>query len=62
MRQFDLAWYLGIKGDEANRYNRFGKPTLYDAAVALLGPERSTFLADYSFNIWPATDDRAHPV
>ena len=58
MRQFDLAWYLGIKGDDANRYNRFGKPTLYDAAVALLGPERSTFLADYSFNIWPATDDR----
>src|SRR5262249_38655039 len=34
------------------------KPTLYDAAVALLGPERSAFLADYRFDIWPATDDR----
>jgi spermidine synthase len=57
-RQFDVAWYPGIRGDEANRYNRLAKPTLYDAAVALLGPGRSTFLAAYSFNIWPATDDR----
>jgi hypothetical protein len=57
-RQFDLAWYPGMRGDEANRYSRLAKPTLYDAAVALLGPGRSTFLADYSFNIWPATDDR----
>src|SRR5215472_12567804 len=30
-RQFDLAWYPGIKGDEANRYNRLAKPSLYDA-------------------------------
>src|SRR5215469_5697994 len=57
-RQFDLAWYPGMRGDEANHYNRLVKPTLYDAAVALLGPSRSAFLADYSFNIWPATDDR----
>src|SRR5262249_11007290 len=57
-RQFDLAWYPGMGGDEANHYNRLVKPTLYDAAVALLGPERSKFLANYSFNIWPATDDR----
>ena len=57
-RQFDLAWYPGVTGDEVNRYNRLAKPTLYDAAVALLGPGRSTFLADYRFNISPATDDR----
>jgi hypothetical protein len=57
-RQFDLAWYPGMAGDEANHYNRLAKPTLYDAAVALLGPGRSTFLVDYTFNIWPATDDR----
>src|SRR5262249_8569530 len=44
--------------DEINRYNRMAKPTLYDAAVALLGPGRSTFLADYRFDISPATDDR----
>ena len=57
-RQFDVAWYPGMRGDEPNRYNRLAKPTLYDAAVALLGPGRSAFLADYRFNIWPATDDR----
>jgi spermidine synthase len=57
-RQFDFAWYPGIRGDEANRYNRLARPTLYDAAVALLGPTPSTFLAAYSFDIWPATDDR----
>ena len=57
-RQFDLAWYPGMRADEANRYNRMAKPTLYDGAVALLGPGRSAFLAEYKFNIWPATDDR----
>jgi spermidine synthase len=57
-RQFDLAWYPGIHGDEANRYNRMPPPTLFDAAVALLGPARSTFIANYEFDIRPATDDR----
>jgi hypothetical protein len=57
-RQFDLAWYPGIVSGQANRYNRMAKPTLYDAAVALLGPGRSTFLAGYRFDIRPATDDR----
>ncbi len=57
-RQFDLAWYPGIGSGEANRYNRMAKPTLYDAAVALLGPAQSTFVAGYEFDIRPATDDR----
>jgi len=57
-RQFDLAWYPGLRADEANRYHRMAKPTLHDGAVALLGPGRSTFLAEYKFNIWPASDDR----
>jgi spermidine synthase len=57
-RQFDLAWFPGMRGDEANRYNRMSKPTLFDAANALLGPTRSTFIASYAFDIRPATDDR----
>ncbi len=57
-RQFDLAWFAGIRADEANRYHRMAKPTLHDAAIALLGPARSTFIADYEFDIRPATDDR----
>jgi len=52
-RQFDLAWYPGVTGDEVNRYNRLAKPTLYDAAVALLAPGRSTFLADS--RLWGTT-------
>jgi spermidine synthase len=57
-RQFDLAWYPGIGPEEANRYNRMARPTLHDAAVALLGPGRSVFLDEYKFHIHPATDDR----
>ncbi len=57
-RQFDLAWFAGIRRDETNRYNRMADPTLFDAAVALLGPARSAFVADYRFDIRPATDDR----
>jgi hypothetical protein len=57
-RQFDLAWFAGMRGDEANRYNRMPKPTLFDAAVALLGTDRSAFIADYKFDIRPVTDDR----
>src|SRR5262249_9438502 len=34
-RQFDLAWYPGMRGDEANRYNRLTKSTLYDAAPSI---------------------------
>ena len=57
-RQFDPAWFAGMRGDEANRYNRMAKPTLFDAAVALLGTDRSAFIADYKFDIRPVTDDR----
>jgi len=57
-RQFDVAWFAGMRGDEANRYNRMAKPTLFDAAVALLGTDRSAFIADYKFDIRPVTDDR----
>ncbi|TMJ39637.1 MAG: SAM-dependent methyltransferase, partial [Alphaproteobacteria bacterium] len=57
-RQFDLAWYPGIAPSEANRYHRMVPPSLHDAALALLGSERSAFLAGYKFDIRPATDDR----
>ena len=57
-RQFDLAWYPGMAPGEANRYNRMARPTLHEAAVALLGPGRSAFLDRYKFHIHPATDDR----
>jgi spermidine synthase len=57
-RQFDFAWFPGIRSDEANRHHGMAKPTLYDSAVALLGPARSDFIEGYPFDIRPASDDR----
>ena len=57
-RQFDVAYYPGMSRDEANRYNILSEPQFFDAATALLGPERETFLSSYKFRISPSTDDR----
>jgi spermidine synthase len=59
-RSFDLAWYPGMKADEANRYNLLAQPYLFDGATALLGPQRKAFIDQYKFYIEPATDDRPH--
>jgi hypothetical protein len=59
-RSFDVAFYPGMRADEANRYNVVARPDLHDAAVALLSPERERFLQDYKFNVAPATDDKPH--
>src|SRR5512146_759808 len=59
-RSFDLAWYPGMRADEANRYNQLAQPYFYEGAVALLGPQRQEFIDQYKFYIEPATDDRPH--
>jgi spermidine synthase len=59
-RSFDLAYYPGIRREEANRYNVLDQPYLFDGGAALLGPERASFLARYKFDISPATDDRPY--
>ena len=59
-RSFDLAFYPGMKPQEANRYNVIAVPDLFDGATALLGPGRDEFLQNYKFDIAPATDDRPH--
>jgi len=59
-RSFDLAYYPGMRPDEANRYNLLAQPYFYDGAVALLGPQRQDFIDQYKFHIEPATDDRPH--
>jgi spermidine synthase len=56
-RAFDVAYVPGMRADEANRYNRFAEPYLYEGAAAVLGAGRETFLDDYKFHIRPATDD-----
>ncbi|HSV59580.1 MAG TPA: SAM-dependent methyltransferase [Variovorax sp.] len=59
-RSFDVAFYPGMQRDQANRFNVVEGPDLFDGATALLGPDRSEFIARYKFNIEPATDDKPH--
>ena len=59
-RAFDLAYAPGMTRDEANRFNVLDEPYLYDGALALLGPGRAKFLADYKFDLRPARDDRPY--
>lgn len=57
-RRFDVAYYPGMSREEANRYNVLASPQFFDAAIALLGPERERFLSGYKFRISPSSDDR----
>ncbi|HEX6829324.1 MAG TPA: SAM-dependent methyltransferase, partial [Burkholderiales bacterium] len=57
-RGFDLAWYPGMREDEADRYNLLERPWFHEGAVGLLSPRREAFVEDYKFDIRPATDDR----
>jgi len=59
-RSFDLAYYPGMRADEANRYNLLAQAYFFEGAVALLGQQRQDFIDQYKFYIEPATDDRPH--
>jgi hypothetical protein len=59
-RSFDVAFYPGMKPEEANRHNVVAPPDVFDGATALLGPGRDEFLRSYKFHIAPATDDKPH--
>ena len=59
-RSFDVAFYPGMRAEEANRYNVVERPDLFDAATALLGPRRGEFLNNYKFHVAPASDDSPH--
>src|SRR5262249_4092382 len=49
-RSFDLAYYPGMRREEANRYNILGQPYFFDGAKALLGAQRAPFLGPYKFH------------
>ena len=59
-RSFDLCYFPGIRPDMVNRFNVFERPYLYEAAIALLGPEREQFYRSNLFNVVPATDDKPY--
>jgi spermidine synthase len=56
-RSFDLAYYPGMRREEANRYNILEQSYFFDGATALLGPDRASFLGRYKFDVSPTTDD-----
>jgi len=56
-RAFDVGWFPGIRAEETNRYNLLNEAHFYNAARALLGPQRTQFLEQYKFNLTPASDD-----
>ncbi len=59
-RSFDLAYYPGMRADEANRFNILSQPYFFEGAVALLSPQRQDFIDQYKFYIEPASDDQPH--
>jgi spermidine synthase len=58
-RSFDLAYYSGMRADEANRYNLLEEPYFFEAAQGLI-EDPAGFLAGYKFDLRPATDDRPY--
>ncbi len=57
-RSFDAGYYPGMRREEANQYNVLDAPYYYDGATALLSSGRARFVADYKFDLRPATDRR----
>jgi spermidine synthase len=58
-RSFDLAYYPGMRADEANRYNLLERPYFFEAAQGLI-EDPAGFLAGYKFDLRPATDDQPY--
>jgi spermidine synthase len=58
-RSFDLAYYPGIRAEEANRYNVLQEPYFFEAAQRLIA-DPVGFLESYKFDLTPATDDRPY--
>jgi hypothetical protein len=57
---FDPGYYPGLGAAEANRYNILEQPYFYQGTLALLGEQRERFMADYKFNLQPATDNQPY--
>ena len=55
--RFDLVYYPGMPGEEANVYNRFPTP-LYFLGMQRVLKEGEEFYSTYPFDLSPATDDR----
>ena len=58
-RSFDLAFYDGMKVEEANQYDIQDAPYYFLGAKALCGSDAESFLSKYLFDVSATTDD--HP-
>jgi hypothetical protein len=59
-RAFDLTYTPTLTRDQVNRFTVLSEPMFYQSISAMLGNERARFLANYKFNLQPATDDRPY--
>jgi hypothetical protein len=59
-RSFDLCYLPGLDKSQANRHHLLDEPYYFQAATALLGPQRAEFLDDYIFAVDATTDDRPY--
>ena len=59
-RSFDLAYFPGMRRNDANNYNLLQSPYFFDGASSLLGPGADDFIDDYKFDLRPATDGRPY--
>ena len=58
--RFDPALLPGLRAEERMRFNALQDERLFLYLDELLAPSRARFIADYAFNIGPATDDRPY--
>ncbi len=58
--RFDPALLPGLRAEERMRFNALQDERLFLYLEELLAPSRARFIADYAFNILPATDDRPY--
>ena len=56
-RGFDLCYCPGVREEETNQYTVLEAPIYYEAARAILSPDRDRFYDGYLFHVRPATDN-----
>jgi hypothetical protein len=59
-RSFDLCHLPGMAEAEANRFQKLDRPYYFEAADALLGPQRKQYLSAYLFDVAATTDDKPY--
>jgi len=59
-RSFDLVYLPELRRAEANQYHVLDRPRYFEAAQALLGPDREQYLERHLFDVSATTDDRPY--